>query len=514
MANVVRILITAKDEVSGEIDKIRDKAVLLSKTDIGKGMMQGAGIAAFGMIKGAALGTLGAVKDFATGSIDAAIEEEASIRKLTTSLKANVAGWNGNTDAIESTIKAQMRLGFSDEEQRDSMARLVAVTHDVVEAQRFMRAAMDLARFKGVSLAEATQALINIEGGRYRALGALIGSTKEITSSTAALAAIEKVAGGQAEELANTTGGKLLAAQIQINDKMDELGGVILPLVDHALGGVLKTMGEVGAAGTERSIARMDHAAWAAVPSFTDLDAAIRDVAGSAPAANDAVGDLGTKVHATTGDVDKLTEAWLANKKAMIDHKYSAKELTLELAITRSETKNAQRELARIVDGNGRPLKGHTWKEVNELKLEILRGQKRAEELTADLKATNNVGMGDVVGAIDSVTGALKVAGRAAGRLKGTLSTLHVPTGGNTDKTGNDAGGFIAPYGTSVVGENRAELITVGAQGAYVNPSAAGRGGGSPVVIQLQLDGRTVASVVDRHLYNISAAAPQSPYTG
>lgn len=192
----------------------------------------GAGISAFGLVSGAISGTVGFLGD----AVKAGMDEEESISKLSASLKANVDGWDGNTAAIEKTMQAGIDLGFSDEEQRASLARLVAATHDVTDAMQLERTAMDLARFKGISLEEASQALINIDGGRYKALGQLIGSTKEITSRTEALAAVQRVAGGQAADYASTTSGKLLVAQTKFGEKMDELGSKTLPLVTGGIG--------------------------------------------------------------------------------------------------------------------------------------------------------------------------------------------------------------------------------------------------------------------------------------
>lgn len=81
-------------------------------------------------------------------------------------------------------------------------------------------------------------------------------------------------------------------------------------------------------------------------------------------------------------------------------------------------------------------------------------------------------------------------------------------------------GGPVMPFGTYHVGEEGPETLVMGARGGFVIPGAAGHsgrgggGGGSPVTIALQLDGRTVAEVVDRHLYYKAARAPQSPYAG
>ena len=198
-------------------------------------VMQGVGMGiGIGFANLAATG-ISKVVDFLGDAVRAGMEEEASIAKLTTSLRANVAGWDGNTMAIEKTIKAQMDLGFSDEEQRDSLARLVVATHDVSKAQEIQRAAMDLARLKGVDLATATDALIKVEAGQYRGLKALGIELRAGATSQEALNAVQLAAQGQAQAYADTVGGELLTAQVKFSDAMDRIGVTILPVVNAAL---------------------------------------------------------------------------------------------------------------------------------------------------------------------------------------------------------------------------------------------------------------------------------------
>src|SRR3990167_8182645 len=94
----------------------------------------GFGLAAGINVMGLATRAIGKVTDYLGDALHAAQEEEASIAKLTTAIEANVEGWDGNTDAMESVLKTRMKLGFSDDEQRDSLAKLVGVTHDVTTA--------------------------------------------------------------------------------------------------------------------------------------------------------------------------------------------------------------------------------------------------------------------------------------------------------------------------------------------------------------------------------------------
>jgi hypothetical protein len=202
-----------------------------SGAEIGKGFVQGLGLA--GGLGAAQLFTRGihAVTDALGDSVAAAREDQASRAALGASLRASIKDWNGNTAAIEKEIDARMRLGFTDEEQRLSLQRLLPVFKDVNKALEVQRVAMDLARFKRISLADATVSLITQEAGQFRGLKQLIGSTKDITNSTEALAAVRLVAADAAETMAATDEGRLLASQIRQAEALEKLGYVLLPVV-------------------------------------------------------------------------------------------------------------------------------------------------------------------------------------------------------------------------------------------------------------------------------------------
>jgi hypothetical protein len=220
-------------KASSDLDRMKDKFEKLQK--------QGAKGFAIGVGAGVAVGAIGLISTAASqltnvlgDSIAAALEEEVSIQKLGTSLRANVANWDGNTKAIERVVTAQMALGFSDDEQRDSLAKLVAATHDVTKALAIQRTAMDLARFKGISLADATDALTKVEAGSFRVLKSLGIVLKDGATQTEALAAVQAVARGQAEAYAKTNSGKLLISQVKVGEAMEKFGGSIMPLVADA----------------------------------------------------------------------------------------------------------------------------------------------------------------------------------------------------------------------------------------------------------------------------------------
>lgn len=243
--NKIGITATLDDQVSSRLDRVRDKFNQMGKGAAAASLLGNVGAMAlnkgFSLVGDAVSHVIGFLGD----SAHAYIEDERSIQQLNTSLKANVAGWNGSTDAIERTIKTRRELGFTDEEQRQSLAGLVAATHDVSKALSVEGVAMDLARFKHIDLAEASQALTKVEAGSYRVLKSLGIQLKEGATQTEALAAVEKVAGGQAAGFADTIEGRLVVAQVKaheaevkLGDGLAHLEAFVLPAVADAVVGL------------------------------------------------------------------------------------------------------------------------------------------------------------------------------------------------------------------------------------------------------------------------------------
>lgn len=374
--NVVRIRASLDDKVSGSLAQMRDKFDTLGKSkgfqSIVSGVGLGIGVAAWSMASSKIVDVLG-------DATQAALDEEASIQKLGTALRANVKDWDGNTAGIERVLKARMTLGFSDDEQRDSLAKLVAATGDATKALDIQRTAMDLARFKGISLAEATDALTKVEAGSFRILKGLGIELKANATQTEALAAVQKVAAGQAEDWANTNAGKLLVSQVKVGEAMEKLGASTLPLVVSgmeaaatgatALATTLDLL-QHGAADTaegqrEQLDATLDIAKALAFlnPMYGSLADAQRDAMDSALVTSDKstdavekmrgsiVGDLGDledaavdwrdKFRDTSGDVirrsAKVREALSDDAQGIIDSYFDPIETRAEIYDTRAE---------------------------------------------------------------------------------------------------------------------------------------------------------------------------------
>lgn len=176
---------------------------------------------------GAAIGFLGL-------ATKAAADEQIGVTKLNTALKANIKGFNGNTDAIEAVIKKREDLAFSDDDLRASLASLVVKYHDVARAQRIQSVAMDVARLKGISLADATALVSKGMDGNAKVLKQLGIILPKTATEQDRLTAIQKKAAGQAAAYAKTAIGGQQAFQIAIQDVVEDIGAGLLPIMTQA----------------------------------------------------------------------------------------------------------------------------------------------------------------------------------------------------------------------------------------------------------------------------------------
>lgn len=188
---------------------------------------------------------------FLGDSIKASIEQEASTARLTQALKENVPAWDGNTAAIDRAIAAAGEKGFTDQEAEQSLAHLSAATHDATQAISLQSVAMDLARFRNLSLADASDKLIRVIGGSSRVAKELGIDFSKTSTEAERLGLIEQVVGGQADAFGNTTAGAMARASESIHVAEEAIGAALVPAVvalagfaEHDLAPALKLVGD------------------------------------------------------------------------------------------------------------------------------------------------------------------------------------------------------------------------------------------------------------------------------
>lgn len=499
---------TLKDQVSGSTRKLNKELDSIGvKSKAGTSAMSKLSSATGGLVTPTSLAAGGALALVAglNEATRAAIDEETNIAKLDASLRANIPGWTGNTDAIEDTIRARERLAFTDDDLRDSLALLVAATHDVTKAQEIQSTAMDLARLKGISLTDASNALIKVEAGQFRILKSLGIQLEKGATQTEAMAAVQAVAAGQAEKYADTLGGKALAAQIRFNDKVEDAGQHALPFVADALtvvtSGLDALEGKTVTSTDEavdlvEAISRFTPAGEMMRRTLDDLTRSTDNVT-NAMDSRDIVDDYGLSIGtaasktsdlAETSDdakdaVKDMVDSIVDDGKRLIDEFYAPLEIRDKIRDNNNDITTAKRILnskksSAAEREDARDTIREAEKNNDELALELLATGKMSKKehaaLIADLKGRLKTATGDtktyVQGLIDKVN-----------QLDGMTASIRITTfirqhgiGAAVHAGGFASGGFIPPNATATVGEEGVEGIrTLPGGGAIVSPNAS-----------------------------------------
>lgn len=548
MANDVRIRATVNDQVSGPLGKIRDKFDHLGKSkgfqSIVSGVGLGIGMQAWNMALGSINGLIG-------DSIEAAKAEEVSIQKLGSALQANIRDWDGNTDAIERTLKARMELGFSDDEQRDSLARLVSTTKDATKALALQRTAMDLARLRNIDLAAASDIVGKVYGGNIGILARYGIQLRKGVTATEALAEVQRRAAGQAEDYAETNTGKLLVSQVKIGEAMEKLGFRILPVAADAMTGVADAITGASTALDilDGKLPKTAEEVQDAEQSFIDLADSlsmfipaagiIRDamesntteverfrgkaeddlsiVSSAMERAGDHAGDFAGEVEGATGDViksyDEMVDALTDDTSRLIDDVYDPAILHAELAATKEEyaeqkriatSKNSTDE--QIRDAKRRMLT--LTKNADETRLQLL----EAGELTAEetkewltkLERRYNKSTGRAKADVGALIAKIKeLSAVTAPGIDIVIRGLRTAVGKGQLRA---AGGPIDPGKVYMVGENGPEMFVSKDAGTIVPNHKLG-GGKKGSVGPLGLDSASIT-------VNVVSAGVLSPAHG
>lgn len=219
MANVaVNATISARDAASGNINKVNKS---LKALQFG---FAAAGIAAAALAK------------FAFDAVRAAAEDEMSNARLNAALKARGFLTDDLAAKVKEQTAAMAALGITDDQVRAGIevgSRFFADQTTILEANSV---AADVAAVTGQSLADVITIIGKGAQGQLKGLRALGIQVNKGATAQDILTAISAKYSGIASEIANTTGGKFLSAQVSINEKMEEFGYTLLPAVNEALG--------------------------------------------------------------------------------------------------------------------------------------------------------------------------------------------------------------------------------------------------------------------------------------
>jgi len=183
-------------------------------------------------------------------SVKAAVHAESSQARLTQAFKDAHIAMGPLKDSIDKVEAAGRKLGFTDEQQKQALGSLIVSTGNYDQSVRQMAIAMDLARFKGVGLEQATKALTMAHAGSLRPLKQLGIDIPKVTAAQDALKASTDNHTGAAYRNA--------LAQAKLEDKQATFARV-LDVVTGKVRGQSKAYSETAAGSMAQFNAQVEH---------------------------------------------------------------------------------------------------------------------------------------------------------------------------------------------------------------------------------------------------------------
>lgn len=234
----LNIVVRLKDEASQKFGELKTKLEGVQKSmepaisasnKFALGLA-GAGVAAVG---------------FGTMAVKAAMGAQVEMAAFETTMKTIPGVTKEATNAILERANAAIKLGFDDEEAANVMAKLYQRTGDVNQAMKLNQLAMDLARAKGVSLAQAGDMIGMVMSGAGKALKQYGIEIDETLGPMAALEQLQGKVGPQAEAFSSTLQGQMEALKQMGSSVMEAVGEKIIPILAKLLGALVPVIEKV-----------------------------------------------------------------------------------------------------------------------------------------------------------------------------------------------------------------------------------------------------------------------------
>jgi hypothetical protein len=224
-------VVKAKDQATGPLGKI----------GASMGKLKSTGISAFKGIAGASAAAVGAITAFAIQGIQAAADDERQTILLNAALKQRGLFTADINKKVQEQIISMGALGIADDQVRAGLEVGSRFFKDQATLLKANSVAADIAAVTGQDLAEVMMTIGKGAQGQTRGLKALgIEVAKGATIQDILNASTAKY-GGIAEELANSTSGKLAQSQVRFNETMESLGYALLPQVNKFLDWLVST---------------------------------------------------------------------------------------------------------------------------------------------------------------------------------------------------------------------------------------------------------------------------------
>lgn len=204
---------------------------------------------AFGSLKTTMLGVLGG--NLLTVGVMSIGRELNAMKQETIDLQTQTARLNqalngvGVTSAktqqdVYDTADAYYQLGFQGSEAISSMGTLVTATGDVSQATKLMAMSADLARYRNISMTDASRILARGTQGSakaFRELGITLDTTiPKNQAITKAFNELNQKIGGQAQAYTKTYAGQMAILKERMDQVFQAISSKVLPVLSAFLG--------------------------------------------------------------------------------------------------------------------------------------------------------------------------------------------------------------------------------------------------------------------------------------
>jgi hypothetical protein len=164
-------------------------------------------------------------------SIRAAEDHQVAYGQLAVAVKDAGLDLDQERKAIEQSIKARERLGFTEEASTRSYITLIRATKDSEKATRLQAAAADIARARNVPLEQATNAVAKAWAGQGTQLKRLIPGLDATAKGYKLIEDAQRRTAGAADNYAKTTAGAQARVDVAIHQTEVSIGTALLPAV-------------------------------------------------------------------------------------------------------------------------------------------------------------------------------------------------------------------------------------------------------------------------------------------
>lgn len=233
-SRTLEILLKVKDEATAGLGKLNSSIENLQPTFK---KMATAGTVAFGAISALAISSFKSFAEAEATTVVSTKSLENTLKSLTEKQRLAQTGFKTSAEALSKSLvpameeasKGAIKLGFDDEEAGQAFAKLFAVTKDKTQAMKELATAQDLARYKGISLTEASQKLVMVHAGATKELKSLGLAVDENATAMQNYDAIAKQTAGTAEAFGKTAEGAMQIMKVTSDNLKESIGQALQP---------------------------------------------------------------------------------------------------------------------------------------------------------------------------------------------------------------------------------------------------------------------------------------------